>query len=53
MQLAAKQAADQDSASTPDPSDSDYVGKHRPHRLSLHPRVRAGKVTAREAARAQ
>ena len=33
-----------------DDNDSEYVGKHRPHRMSLlHPRVRVGRLSGRTA----
>jgi hypothetical protein len=37
-------------ASAGNESDSGYVGKHRPHRLSLRPRVRVSQLAERETA---
>jgi hypothetical protein len=58
MQLTAKPETVQDSGAggssdAAGPTDSDYVGKHRPHRLALRfPRGRASKVAADEPATA-
>lgn len=58
MQLAAKSEHDTatggsaepaKSADSADPADSDYVGKHRPHRMSmLRSRVRVSQLAERD-----